>query len=265
VDENDVAASVAAWRQSLAAIVEICAGLRAAGWDAQTECPEWTVKDVCAHLVGGELWMSEGHPAPADGLATIADRPVAARRARTGAEVHAELRDVFTLRQEQLAADPPDPRLPATTAYGIPVTVGILLTHRAFDVWVHEQDIRRAVGVPGNLDTPAARMSSEILLAGLGRVVAKLASAPRGSVVRFTVDGPVSFDRAVTVDGNGRGQLAPWAGGAEAGPVTTHLRMGWETYARLAAGRIPAAAAAVEVTGDEAVAGRVLARFAVTP
>jgi uncharacterized protein (TIGR03083 family) len=261
VDENDVAASVAAWRQSFAAVIDVCAALPAAGWDAPTECPEWTVKDVCAHLIGGELWMSEGHPAPTDGLATIAERPVAARRAATGGEIHAELRDVFALRQRQLDADPPDPRRPATTAYGAPVTVGILLTHRAFDVWVHEQDIRRAVGVPGNLDTPAARISSEILLASLGRVVAKLASAPRGSVVRFTVDGPVAFDRAVSVDENGRGHLAPWVGG----PATTHLRMGWETYARLAAGRIPAAGAPVEVTGDEAVAARVLARFAVTP
>jgi uncharacterized protein (TIGR03083 family) len=254
MSDTDVAASIDAWRQSFDAIVDLCAGLPAEAWNAPTECPGWTVKDVCSHLVGGELWMSAGHPAPAEGLATIADRPVAERRAADGAAVLAELRELRALRQRQLTDDPPDPAAPAVAAYGLPITLGRLLTERAFD-------FRRAVGVAGNLDSAAARLSSGVLLAGLGRVVAKSAAAPPGSVVRLTVHGPVAFDRVVTVDAGGRGHPGRWTGE----PASTHLRMDWETYTRLAAGRITPAAAHVEVDGDRTVADRVLARFAVTP
>ena len=34
-------------------------------------------------------------------------------------------------------------------------TMGDLLTVRIFDIWVHEQDIREALGRPGGLDTGA--------------------------------------------------------------------------------------------------------------
>lgn len=263
-DGSDTAASIEAWRQTFTASIDVCADLPGTGWSAQTECPLWTVKDVCAHLVGGEVWMSQGHPAPADGragLVGIADRPVAERRGATGEEVLAELREVFALRQRQLAGNPPDPAEPATTAYGVPVTLGILLTHRAFDGWVHEQDLRRALGRPGNLDAPGALIARDILLASLARVVARHAAAPPGSVVRLTVGDPVPFDVAVTVDDNRRGYLAPCAGPT----ASTTLRMDWETYSRLAAGRIAPAAATVEVEGDGEVAGRILDHFAVTP
>jgi uncharacterized protein (TIGR03083 family) len=261
---TDTAATLEAWRHTFAASIDVCADLTDGEWSAQTECPLWTVKDVCAHLVGGEVWMSKGHPAATDGragLASIADRPVAERRDASGAEVLAELREVFALRQRQLATDPPDPAEPATTAYGTSVTLGVLLTHRAFDGWVHEQDLRRALGRPGNLDAPAAPIARDILLASLARVVGKHAAAPPGSVVRLTVEGPLAFDVAVTVDDRGRGHLAPWSGG----DPSTALHMGWETYSRLAAGRIAPAAAEVEVRGDAEVAARVLAHFAVTP
>jgi uncharacterized protein (TIGR03083 family) len=258
---TDTAATIEAWRQTFAASIDVCADLTDEDWSAPTECPLWTVKDVCAHLVGGEVWMSEGHPPPADGLAGVADRPVAERRDASGAEVLAELREVFALRQRQLAADPPDPAEPATTAYGVPVTLGILLTHRAFDGWVHEQDLRRALKRPGNLDAPAAPIARDIFLASLARVVAKHAAAPPGSVVRLAVEGPVAFDVAVTVDERGRGHLAP----RPRGDASTTLRTDWETYSRLAAGRIAPATAVVEVRGDAEVAARVLAHFAVTP
>jgi uncharacterized protein (TIGR03083 family) len=241
---TDTAATLEAWRHTFAASIALCADVTDEQWSAQTECPLWTVKDVAAHLVGGEVWMSEGHPAPTEGLARIADRPVAERRDASGPAVLAELREVFALRQRQISADPPDAAEPATTAYGVPVTLGILLTHRAFDGWVHEQDLRRALGRPGNLDAPAAPIARDILLASLARVVAKHA-----------------FDVSVTVDDNRRGRFGPWPGGT----ASTTLRTDWETYSRLAAGRITAASAGVEVRGDAEVAARILDKFAVTP
>jgi uncharacterized protein (TIGR03083 family) len=265
VDQNEqVRASIAAWAETLDAVIGLGETLTPQQWRLGTECPEWTVKDVYSHLVGGELWMADGHPAPAEGLGTIAGRPVLERQDADPLTVLAELRDVFTLRQQQIEENPPDPDQPTYTAYGAPVTLAILLSHRAFDAWVHEQDIRRAVGEPGNLGVAGGHIAAAILTSALPRVVAKLAAAPAGSTVRLSVDGEIGFDDLITVDDSGRGKLQRGAGATEAVP-TVQLAMDWETYSRLAAGRIAASAAAVRVSGDTDLAGRILEHFAVTP
>jgi uncharacterized protein (TIGR03083 family) len=258
---SDLDRIVAAWDQTMQACVALGEPLTEARWLRPTECPEWTVKDIYAHLVGGEVWMSQGHPPPAQGLARIADEPVRERRDHPGPQVLAELRDVLALRRRQLADTPPDPDAPTMTAYLQPVTVGILYRMRAFDGWVHEQDIRRALREPGNLDTPAARISRSIFLAGLPRAVAKLAGAPPGASVRFAVTGPIAFDQTISVDGHGRAHLAP----EPVAEPTVRLSTDWETFSRLAAGRIAGDSAAAEITGDAALGARVLANLAVTP
>jgi uncharacterized protein (TIGR03083 family) len=259
---SDIGASIAAWRHSLDAVLAVGATFTADDWGTATECPEWTVKDVYAHIIGGERWMSAGHPVPAGGMASVADEPVVARRDHPGPAVLAELREVYALRVAQLATDPPHPDEPTQTAFGLPVTVGTLYQHRAFDIWVHEQDIRRAIGQPGNLDSPAALITRDILLLTLALVVAKRSAAPAGSLTRFTVSGPVEFERWVMVDENRRGQLLTKA---PPGEPTVALRMQWETFLRLAAGRIGSDQAAATVAGDGELAERILARFAVTP
>jgi uncharacterized protein (TIGR03083 family) len=253
-----VEVNVAAWRQTVAAVLELAGSFAEAEWAAATEGPGWTVRDVYAHLVGGELWMAAGHFLPAEGLAAIAGLPVAARRGLAGEAVLAELRAAVALRELQLTGNPPDGDVPTKTAFGMPVTVGTLLAHRAFDWWTHEQDVRRAVGRPGNLGSAAARLSSAILTESLPYVVAKRAGAAPGSVVRFAVTGEVPFERTVVIDGNGRGAFGD-------GEPTTTIVVGWEVYARLASGRIRAADADVRVEGDGTVAERILARFAITP
>jgi uncharacterized protein (TIGR03083 family) len=267
MDETQV--SIEAWKHSLDALIALGDGFTSEQWSAPTECPEWTVKDIYSHLVGGEEWMSQGHPAPTEGLATIAGRPVAQRRDSDPRSVLGELRQVYALRCEQLVTDPPDPAEPAMTAYGARVSVGILLGHRAFDAWVHEQDVRRAVGAPGGLDAPAASIAAMIFVSSLPRVVAKLAGAPAGAMVRLNVRGPVSFDDMITVDDAGRGHLhrgeGAGSGSADGAEPTVGLTMDWESFARLAAGRISAADAHITVTGDHDLGARILSHFAVTP
>jgi len=259
---TDIGASIVAWRHSLDALLALGDTFSVEEWNAPTECPEWTVKDVYAHIVGGERWMLAGHPVPPGGLASVADEPVLARRDRSGDAVLAELREVYALRVDQLTADPPRPDEPTETAFGMPVSVATLYQHRAFDTWVHEQDVRRAVACPGNLDAPAAEITRDILLLTLPLVVAKRSAAPSGSVTRMTVSGPVEFECWVLVDDNRRGHLATVA---PPGEPTVSVHMQWETFLRLAAGRIGSDAAAATVTGDGELAERILARFAVTP
>ncbi len=102
-----------------------------------------------------------------------------------------------------------------------------------------------------------------MLLDALPRVVAELAQAPRSSAVVVDVHGPVEFLRTVRVDIQGRGTLetAP-----ALGPAAT-LTLDWETYVRLACGRVTAEAVAdrVKTEGDLDLAAAILRHFAVTP
>ena len=260
-DRADVDRSIAAWDETVEGLIGLGTTLTDEEWSAQTECPAWTVKDIYAHLVGGEMWMSQGHPAPPQGLAAIADEPVAERAGASGPQVLAELREVFALRRAQLRANPPDPNQPTETAYRQRVTLGILLRLRAFDAWVHEQDVRRAVARPGNLATASAHVSRDVFLLAMPRVIARVVGAPAGSSVRFAVSGEVPFDVVIAVDGDRRGHLMQANGSA----TTVTLAMDWETFARLGAGRIPASRASVQISGDEELAARVLANLSVTP
>ena len=65
---------------------------------------------------------------------------------------------------------------------------------RAFDCWLHEQDIRDAVGRPGGEEGPAAEAALDEIAAALGYVVGKKAGAPQGSRVRFELTGPAARD-----------------------------------------------------------------------
>lgn len=106
-------------------------------------------------------------------------------------------------------------------------------------------------------------MARDVLLAGLPKVVAKKAGAPANSAVVIDVHGALEFMRTVRVDAEGRGTIdkAPSLGPAVA------LTLDWETYVRLATGRVRAHTVAdrVKVEGDPALAEAILAQFSVTP
>src|SRR5574342_467026 len=90
--------SIAAWHHALASILELGRALAAHEWQLPTECPQWSVKDVYAHLVGGELWMAAGHPRPERAIGEWADQPVLARRDVPAETVLAELAEVYASR-----------------------------------------------------------------------------------------------------------------------------------------------------------------------
>lgn len=251
----------AALRHTLRASLALGTSLSDAEWKAPTECPLWTVGDIYGHLVGGERWMAEGHPAPTVPFQDWVDAAVAGQRGRPRHAVLAELTALYDKRDAQLST-PPDPRTATTYPWGRPTTVEDLLATRVLDCWVHEQDIRRAIGRPGNLDSPGARVTRDQFLRSLPRIVARHGGAPAGSTVRLTVLGDVGLDVAVAVDESHRGRLVP---ASEAEPPTAHVTLGWESYARLSAGRGERADHQTWVTGDRSLGERVLAHLAVTP
>lgn len=77
------------------------------------------------------------------------------------------------------------------------------------------------------------------------------------------VHGQLEFMRTVRVDADGRGTVDK---SPSLGPAVT-LTLDWETYVRLAAGRVRAHTVAdrVKVEGDVELADAILTQFSVTP
>ncbi|MFF1557937.1 maleylpyruvate isomerase family mycothiol-dependent enzyme [Streptomyces sp. NPDC058279] len=262
-----------AWTHSIEAISELVLPLTEGEWNRATRCPGWSVRDVVSHIIGIECEQL-GDPRPihtlprdlrhvVDEFTRYMEVQVDVRRHHTAPEMTSELEYTVIRRQRQLRNEKRDPATLVRGPLGDQVTLEFALRLRAFDVWIHEQDLRAALGVPGNLDSPGAHVARDILLAGLPKVVAKGAGAPPNSAVVLDVHGELEFMRTVRVDAQGRGTLdkAP-----SLGPAVT-LAMDWETYVRLAAGRVRPRAVAdrVKVEGDTALADAILAHFAVTP
>ncbi|MFJ6720879.1 MULTISPECIES: maleylpyruvate isomerase family mycothiol-dependent enzyme [unclassified Streptomyces] len=262
-----------AWTHSIEAISELVLPLTEGEWNRATPCPGWSVRDVVSHIIGIECEQL-GDPRPihtlprdlrhvVDEFTRYMEVQVDVRRHHTAPEMTSELEYTVIRRQRQLRNEKREPDALVRGPLGDQVTLEFALRLRAFDVWIHEQDLRTALGVPGNLDSPGAHVARDILLAGLPKVVAKEAGAPPNSAVVLDVHGELEFMRTVRVDAQGRGTLdkAP-----SLGPAVT-LAMDWETYVRLAAGRVRPRTVAdrVKVEGDHALADAILAHFAVTP
>ncbi|MEZ0092712.1 maleylpyruvate isomerase family mycothiol-dependent enzyme [Streptacidiphilus sp. EB129] len=273
-DKQMVQAYADAWTQSIEAISTLLAPLTEGEWNRPTECPGWSVRDVVSHVIAMELELL-GDPRPihtlprdlrhvVDEFKRYCEVPVDKRRCHTAPEMTAELEYTIIRRSRALRDSrygPTDDVRWPMGPYAREVPYHQLLRTRVFDVWTHEQDLRRALRTPGNLDTPAALITRDILVEMLPKAVAKLAGAPAGSTVVLDVHGPLEFMRTVHVNEDGRGSVDERVPLAPAVQLTTD----WETYARLACGRIPVAGADIKVEGDEALAQRILDNFAVTP
>lgn len=254
---TDLSPYVAAWRQSADAVV----ALEPADWDLPTDLPGWTAKDVLAHLVHLERVMVDGESVPTGGAVVPSDYTnagVDALRAVPVDQLRADLTDLVARRAESLA-ELPDPHATAeNTPAGVEWTWEVALRNRAVDLWTHEQDIRRAVGLPGGLDTVGAHVTTATFAAALPYVLGRRAKAAAGSVVRWAVTGPVPFDMTIGVGDDGRARPTE-------APADATLHLDTEAFTILGAGRRGPDAVTVEIEGDRDLAARVLNAMAVTP
>lgn len=246
-------------------MTELGAGLDEDQWKRPTEVPGWSVQDNLTHITALE-WMLLGRPAPdhaiPDVLAHVKNDVgrsnevfVDSRRSLTGAEALDEFREATGARLAQLASFGPDDfGADSFTPMG-PGTVRDLLPFRIFDSWVHEQDMRRAAGVPGHLDGPVVDAAFDRMRTSMPFVVGKKAGAPDGSTVVFELGAPIARTFAIGVDGR-----ATLLDAVPDAPTATIVTDG-ETFTRLACGRMEAgdafAAGHLKVTGDEALGRRV--------
>jgi uncharacterized protein (TIGR03083 family) len=111
-------------------------------------CPEWRVKDVYAHLAGLCSDVVEGRVEGA-GTDEWTGRQVEARRDVPFADIVAELRERGPQLVEALRAFP--------------------IERIVIDQWIHEQDVRAAVGRPGNRDVPVVPWAVGLMVDGLDK------------------------------------------------------------------------------------------------
>lgn len=272
-DQQRLVDLVAVWWEAVDSFTRLLEHVTDEEWSTPTDLPGWDVHAVAAHTAHLEALLA-GRPhdevevgdAPhARGMmGRFTEQGVVVRRAEDGDALISEIREATTARHTQLLADPPtDPSAPAPGVFGaIGWTTGLLLRNRPLDVWMHEQDVRRALGRPGNLDSAAAIHSADYLMESLPFVVAKRAGSPAGTVVRLEVAGHAPVTAVVGEDGRGRSAAED---DDLAGEPTATLAMDRETFVVLAGGRREAAPGDVRVSGDAALGERVLAAMGVTP
>ena len=176
-----------------------------------TDCPGWTVKDHLAHMVGLEQALSgAGEPdiefPPLDHVSNEIDaymeRHVHARRALSLTCIADEFEGMLPRRiaqLEELAAQG-DPEMPAPMGTMRPLSLGLPM--RVFDLWTHEQDMRRAVGQPMRLDGVSGSIVTERILALWSMVLPNNADAPAGSLT-VKVTAPDEAEATIAVGGGG--------------------------------------------------------------
>lgn len=262
---------VSAWQSAADDFLALVTPLSQEEWDAPTALPGWTVGDIVAHVswIEGILLGAIDPPHEPDWAALphvrndfgrITEIPVDLRRSWPREQVLIELADVISRRGADLRGGPQDAAVEVIGPLG-PAPLGRVVRMRAMDTWVHEQDIRDALGRPGHLDSPGARATAAQLLPGLAKIWVKGAGAAPGQSVRVTITGPgLIAERLVLVDADGRGRDVP-----SVDDVTTTLAMDWPTYLALTCGRgdQELLRTRVEVGGDVELARSALASFTV--
>ncbi len=255
---------VDAWKHSADAISDL--NISSADWERDTDLPGWRVRDILAHLVhlenvllnGEVIDRSEGDaPVPADytnaGVAALRDTDVTTLRKDFATLISGRAEELQVLPEE---GSTKPPRTPANA----PWDTDTLLRNRAFDMWMHEQDIRRAVNQPGNMDSPGAHLTSTVTAMAMPFVVGKKAKAPIGTIVRFIVTGPVHVDVTVQVGEDGRAKSVP----ETQNDADATLTMDTETFILLGGGRKDVSEVNASIDGNQELGNRVLSSMTIT-
>lgn len=247
----------------------LLAGLSEAGWRAASPLPGWDVKALVSHMIGTESFLSGiAAPEPDTDVSALEHvrNDVGAMNecwvrhlgAHADADVLESFRAITDDRRAALTSLSGEEWDAVTMTPTGPDTYGRFMRVRVFDCWMHEQDIRVALGRPPSDDAlagPASSLAVDEIAATMGYVVGKLAKAPGGSRIEFELTGPLA--RTVRVSVDGRAAVVDDFAGRE--PTAT-IRLDGLQFTRLAGGRplCHARAQDVELGGEKAVAAQIV-------
>ena len=197
------------------ALDELLAGLSEDEWRLPTPCPGWDVHANVAHIIGTESMLA-GIDAPAsdadlgslphvrNDIGAFNEAWIVAYAEQSPAELLTRFREITKQRLAALREIDDDAWDKEGFTPAGPDTYGRFMRIRIFDCWMHEQDIRQAVGRPGHEGGPAVELALDEMAGALGYVVGKRAGAPDSSAVTFDLTGPAARQIHVAVDGRGK-------------------------------------------------------------
>lgn len=253
-------------REIWSSTAQACEELHPDAWDLSTDCPGWTVRDQLSHVIGTELGLlGQAPPPPPDPMPGYVHNPlgemneawIEERRAVPGNEVLAEFIEVTGRRLVELAGFPPERWGALGWSPAGEAPYRNFMEIRAFDSWVHEQDIRLVIDRPGG----RYRRGEEIALAhvamGMPYVVGRKVAPPDATTVVFDVTGPLAHTLAVQMNAKRADVLA--------GPPdrpTVRLALSAEQFVRLGCGREEPervlTSGAIGIDGDQELGARVI-------
>lgn len=251
-------------------IADLLAGLADGDW-SRPALPGWNVHDVLSHMIGTERALAGAeHPKVPEGsdtgdhvrndIARLNEAWIVTLRERSHAGLLADFRAITAERLASLRAMSPEDFNAASWTPAGDATYARFMQIRIFDCWMHEQDIRAAVGIPGNEGGPIAEQALAEVIAALGYIVGKRGRAPQGCSVLIRLTGPIRRDLRVVVDGRAK------VVASIEGEPTASLTLSSALFLRLAGGREDAEAALgrIDLGGDVDLARRLVTNLAYT-
>ena len=261
-------ATVALFPGLSAELLGLLKGLPRAAWDNETACAGWSVQDVVAHLLGGNVGrlsfgrdnhrLREGRAFPSDYVAQVAfidqlnaEWVTLARRLSPPLLI-----DFLTTTDAQLYHY--FHRLPPFEASGAAVTwAGDTQSPNWFDIareytekWLHQQHIRDAVGAPLLTQRKWLYPVLDTFLRALPHTY-RTVVAPEGTIITFTVTGEAGGDWSLQ---RSDGQWHLLSGETPAAVATAILdqELAWRLFTK---GVSPSAAGMqIHTTGDATLA-----------
>ena len=264
--------AVTAYLDALTGIQSLAHDLSHDEWALPTDLVGWNVFDNIAHVSALEDELA-GRPVPSsisdwsrfphvgDPFQQYTEVGVEHRRSWTPGELLLELDALVAERSYQLSLLSDSPTADMRGPAGMTMTVDRVMPIRTFDMWAHENDVRRATSREERLSGPAARVSRDRILQSMPIILAREVQAPPGTVVRWVVGEPEPRTVTVRVEEPARGAILP-SGDVGADLV---LAMDLRTLALLACGRRTPDQVQVSARGDQAFAERVISAMAITP
>jgi uncharacterized protein (TIGR03083 family) len=210
------------------------------------------VQGLVGHLTGVEHDTHRalaGDPDVADAEHVESTQGSAVRQAgRSPAQTRHEWRRAADHTLELVRAADGDPAAGGCTdriaVHGIRLPLGDLLVVRAFELWVHDNDIRRAVGQPPSVpDPPVLRLMSDLAARMLPYAAARMGLDLVDVHLVLTGPGGGTWDVAI---GQGAGGQA-----GEAGQEGVAIVADAVGFCLLAGNRVTPAELGPHITGDE--------------
>ena len=240
-------------------------------WETPSRLPGWTVKDNLAHIVGGEYMLSRREIPQTEVSGDHIKNPVGEAnekalqifREKEGSEVLALFREITSERLQVLTEmSETDFESVGFTPVG-EAPYSRFMRIRIFDAWLHLQDCRKPLGLPGDEDGLPAEIAIDEISSAVGFIVGKKGEAPEGSRVEIVLSGPVERSLRVEVK-DGRASLVE----TFEEEATSTLTLSSLDFTALTGGREDAVAylddGRVTLGGDLDVARKIAENFAYT-